>query len=143
MSSFKESPAMQRMQSLSLVRLVGSGVINYLDRAALSIANVEIRAELGLNATQMGVLLSAFLLSYAFAQLPAGVLVDKVGPRTLLGIGLAVWSLAQAVTGLVSSFSQFYWARVGLGLGEAPQFPTAARVICDWFNIKRRGLPMA
>jgi MFS family permease len=143
MSNFKASPAMQRMQWLSLVLLVGSAIVNYLDRAALSIANVEIRQELGLNATQMGVLLSAFLLSYAFAQLPAGVLVDKVGPRTLLGIGLAAWSVAQAVTGFVSSFSQFYWARIALGLGEAPQFPTAARVICDWFHIKRRGLPMA
>src|ERR1700712_370281 len=143
MSSFKESPAMQRMQWLSLVLLVGSAIVNYLDRAALSIANVEVRQELGLNATQMGVLLSAFLLSYAFAQLPAGVSVDRIGPRILLGAGLAVWSLAQAVTGLVSSFSQFFWARVALGIGEAPQFPTAARVISNWFHVSRRGLPMA
>ena len=137
------SGAMRRMQWLALVMLIVSAVINYLDRAALSIANVEVRQELGLNATQMGVLLSAFLLSYAFAQLPAGVSVDRVGPRILLGAGLVVWSLAQAVTGLVSNFSQFYWARIGLGIGEAPQFPTAAGVINNWFHVKRRGIPIA
>jgi MFS family permease len=143
MSGFKASSGMRLMQWLALVMLIVSAVINYLDRAALSIANVEVRQEMGLNATQMGVLLSAFLLSYAFAQLPAGISVDRIGPRLLLGAGLAVWSLAQAVTGLVTSFTQFYWARIALGIGEAPQFPTAARVISNWFHVSRRGVPMA
>src|SRR6201996_7870241 len=143
MSEFRASGAMRRMQWLALVMLIVSAVINYLDRAALSIANVEVRQEMGLNATQMGVLLSAFLLSYAFAQLPAGISVDRVGPRALLGAGLALWSLAQAITGLVTSFGQMYWARIALGVGEAPQFPTAAKVIGNWFHISRRGLPMA
>src|ERR1700761_6857164 len=143
MSEFRASGAMRRMQWLALVMLIVSAVINYLDRAALSIANVEVRQEMGLNATQMGVLLSAFLLSYAFAQLPAGISVDRVGPRLLLGAGLALWSLAQAVTGFVSNFAQFYWARIALGIGEAPQFPTAAKVISNWFHVSRRGLPMS
>jgi sugar phosphate permease len=143
MDGFRASASMRRMQWVSLTMLIVSAVINYLDRAALSIANVEVRQELGLNATEMGVLLSAFLLSYAFAQLPAGVSVDRIGARKLLALGLGVWSLAQALTGFVSNFSQFYWARVGLGIGEAPQFPTAAKVICNWFPMKRRGLPMA
>lgn len=143
MGSFRGSRVMRRMQWLALVMLIVSAVINYLDRAALSIANVEVRKELGLSATEMGVLLSAFLLSYAFSQLPAGVSVDRVGPRILLGIGLGIWSVAQGITGLVSSFAQFYWARVALGIGEAPQFPTAAKVISNWFHVSRRGLPMA
>ena len=143
MSRFVGSRAMRRMQWLALVMLIASAIINYLDRAALSIANIEVRQELGLNATEMGVLLSAFLLSYAFSQLPAGISVDRVGPRILLGAGLALWSLAQAATGFVASFSQFYWARIALGIGEAPQFPTAARVVSNWFHVSRRGLPMA
>jgi MFS family permease len=143
MGGFRASHAMRRMQWLALVMLIVSAVINYLDRAALSIANIEVRQEMGLNATEMGVLLSAFLLSYAFAQLPAGVSVDRVGPRVLLGIGLAIWSVAQGVTGFVTSFTQFYWARIALGIGEAPQFPTAAKVISNWFHVSRRGLPMA
>ncbi len=143
MDVFRPSAMMRRMQWLALTMLIVAAVINYLDRAALAIANVEVRREMGLSATEMGVLLSAFLLSYAFAQLPAGISVDRIGPRILLGTGLALWSAAQGITGLVTSFGQMYWARIALGIGEAPQFPTAAKVISNWFHISRRGLPMA
>jgi sugar phosphate permease len=139
--AYAPSPAMRQMQRTALVMLVVSGTINYLDRSALAIANPEIRKELGLTATQMGVLLSAFLVSYAFAQLPTGLLVDRVGPRKLLGLGLAVWSLAQTLAGFVGSLSQLWWARLFLGVGEAPQFPSGARVVSNWFNVKERGFP--
>jgi sugar phosphate permease len=56
----------------------------------------------------MGVLLSAFLMSYAFSQLPAGVLVDRVGRRILLGVGLVIWSVAQGAAGFVTSYAQFF-----------------------------------
>ena len=122
--------------------LVASGIVNYLDRSALSIANIEVRQELGLSATAMGVLLSAFLMSYAFSQLPAGILVDRVGPRILLGAGLVIWSLAQGAAGFVTSYTQFFAARIGLGIGESPQFPTGAPpVVSNWFHVKERGLP--
>src|ERR1700743_2212237 len=138
MSGFKASSGMRLMQWLALVMLIVSAVINYLDRAALSIANVEVRQEMGLNATQMGVLLSAFLLSYAFAQLPAGISVDRIGPRIPFGVGLGLRVGAPAITGLVTSFAKMYLARIALGIGEAPQFPTAAKVIGNWFHISRR-----
>ncbi len=121
--------------------LVVTGVINYLDRATLAVANEFIRADLGLSLGQMGVLLSAFSWSYALCQLPVGALVDKVGPRWLLGIGLVVWSLAQAAGGLAATFGWFVIARIILGIGEAPQFPSAARVVSNWFPVRARGTP--
>jgi MFS family permease len=141
MPAFKPSPQMRRMQIIALLLLVASGIVNYLDRSALSIANIEVRQELGLSATAMGFLLSAFLLSYALSQLPAGLLVDRVGPRLLLGIGLVLWSLAQGAAGFVTSYVQFFIARVGLGMGESPQFPTGARVVSNWFHVRDRGFP--
>jgi MFS family permease len=87
----------------------------------------------------MGLLLSAFLWAYAFSQLPVGALIDRFGPRKLLGLGLFAWSLAQAAGGLVTNFSLFVAARVGLGIGEAPLFPGGARVVRDWFNLHSRG----
>lgn len=131
----------RRMQILVLTLLVCSGVINFFDRSSLAVANVNVREELGLSATAMGGLLSAFALSYAFAQLPVGLLIDRVGPRILLGCGLALWSGAQATVGLVTSYSQFFWARIALGVGEAPQFPTSARVVSNWFHVTNRGVP--
>ena len=88
----------------------------------------------------MGYLLSAFLWAYAFSQLPTGAMVDKLWPRLLLTCGLALWSLAQFLGGLVQSFGQFFAARLLLGVGEAPQFPTGARVVRDWFHPRDRGL---
>ena len=108
---------------IALALLVLSGVVNYIDRATLAVANPLIREELGLSIGDMGLLLSAFLWAYAFAQLPVGALVDRLGPRLMLALGLGLWSLAQAAGGLVTSFSQFFAARMVLGLGEAPQFP--------------------
>ena len=134
-------PRIRRSQTLALVLLVVCGVINYLDRATLAVANEYIRADLGLSLGQMGLLLSAFSWSYALCQLPVGALVDKVGPRWLLGIGLVVWSLAQAAGGLASTFGWFVIARIVLGIGEAPQFPAAARVVSNWFPLRSRGTP--
>jgi sugar phosphate permease len=134
------TPRLKSIQRVALALLVVAGVVNYIDRATLAVANPLIREELGLSIADMGYLLSAFLWAYAFAQLPTGAMVDRLGPRILLTMGLGLWSLAQLCGGLVRSFGQFFGARVLLGIGEAPQFPTGARVVRDWFNQRDRGL---
>jgi sugar phosphate permease len=130
----------KRTQRVALVLLVTSGVVNYIDRSTLAVGAPLIREELGLSPAQFGLLSSAFLWAYAAAQLPAGALVDRLGARLMLTISLTAWSFAQVVGGVVHSLSQFFGARVLLGLGEAPQFPTCARVTRDWFHPRQRGL---
>ncbi|MFM0309740.1 MFS transporter [Paraburkholderia sp. RL17-383-BIF-A] len=134
-------PRIRRAQTVALTLLMVSGIVNYLDRGTLAVANPLIRHDLGLSLAQMGLLLSAFSWSYALFQLPVGGLVDRVGPRKLLGLGLIVWSLAQAAGGFVSTFGWFILARIVLGIGEAPQFPSAARVVSNWFPLRARGKP--
>lgn len=134
-------PAIRRSQRIALALLIVSGCVNYLDRGTLAVANASIRGDLGLSLGQMGVLLSAFSWSYALCQLPVGALVDRIGPRRLLGLGMIVWSLAQVAGGLVGSFGWFILARIALGIGEAPQFPSAARVVSNWFPLRARGTP--
>ena len=133
---------LKRLRRMVLTMLCITGVINYLDRSTLAIANPLIRGELGLSPVEMGALLSAFSWSYALAQLPVGAMIDRAGPRLLLGVGMAVWSVAQACGGFVSNLWQFAWARAALGVGEAPQFPAGARVISDWYPTRNRGLPI-
>jgi sugar phosphate permease len=138
--SLTATPRVRSIQRIALLLLVLGGVVNYIDRATLAVANPLIRQDLGLSIADMGYLLSAFLWAYAFSQLPTGAMVDKLGPRLLLTLGLSLWSLAQLLGGLVQGFGQFFGARILLGIGEAPQFPTCARVVRDWFNQRDRGL---
>ena len=133
------TPRVKHIQTVSLALLVTAGTVNYIDRATLAVANPLIRQDLGLSVGDMGLLLSAFLWAYAFAQLPAGALADRLGSRRMLTIGLSVWSLGQMLGGAVTSFWQFIGARIILGAGEAPHFPTCARISRDWFNLRQRG----
>ncbi len=89
------TPRVRRIQTISLALLVTAGVVNYVDRATLAVANPLIREDLGLSIPEMGLLLSAFLWAYAFAQLPAGVLADRFGPRLTLTLGLTCWSFGR------------------------------------------------
>ena len=141
MASVTASARIKRIQRNSIGLITLGCAVNYIDRSTLAVANPLIRHDLGLSISEMGLLLSAFLWAYAAFQLPAGALVDRLGPRKLLGGGIFVWSVAQALGGLVGNFWQFVGARVFLGLGESPQFSGLVRVVRDWYNVRERGLP--
>ncbi len=128
------TPRMRTIQNSSLALIFLICLLNYMDRGTLSVANPLIRKELGLSISQMGVLLSAFLWPYAFALLVAGGLVDRWRPRRMLTAAMILWSIAQGIAGFIVSFGQFLAARALLGIGEAPMFPTAARVVKDWYH---------
>jgi len=131
-----------RIQIIAVSTLSITGVINYIDRGSLAIANTTIRTDLGISATRMGILLSIFSLSYAFSQLPMGFLLDRLGERLVLGAGMFLWSLTQTATGLVTSFSSFVGARVGLAVGESPFVVSAVKAVNDWFDVRDRATPM-
>ncbi|SQF98066.1 major facilitator transporter [Paucimonas lemoignei] len=126
-------------KTLTIVFLFLIGVVNYLDRSALSIANTSIQKDLAISPMQMGIMLSAFSVAYAFSQLPLGALIDKLGSKLALGGSLIVWSLAQGAFGLFSSYGHLVALRVMLGIGEAPVFPSAAKALSEWFDTQERG----
>lgn len=129
------------LRATILTLLVLGGIVNFLDRSALSIANTTMRVDLHLSATQIGALLSAFSLAYGLAQVPAGWLLDRAGPRTILSAGMLLWSIAQVATGMVSGFAALIATRIGLGAGEAPFLPGGFKVIHDWYETHERGVP--
>jgi sugar phosphate permease len=133
---------MRVLRIIILTLLVLGGIVNFLDRSALSVANTTMRGELHLSGTQIGALLSVFSLAYGLAQLPAGWLLDRVGPGPILSAGMLLWSLAQMATGMVSGFASLIATRLGLGIGEAPFLPGGVKVIRDWYMEPERGLPM-
>jgi len=137
----KKSQRLKRTQTIAIAFLTIAGIVNYLDRSTLSIANHSVAEELHLNASQMGLLLSAFSLAYAFAQLPVGAMLDRFGSRVMLGLGMLVWSLAQVTGGFIQTLNHFLAACVVLGIAEAPLFPAGAKVIHEWFAVRERGAP--
>jgi sugar phosphate permease len=138
----RKSSRLKRIQLTAITIMIVAGIINYLDRATLSIGNTTISGEFGFSATQMGYLLSAFSLTYAFAQIPIGPLLDRFGARLVIGGGLFFWSLAQLGAGFVRTFPQFFGARFVLGVGESPMFTGGAKVIAEWYGVGDRGRAM-
>jgi len=133
---------MPSARNVALGLLILAGAINFIDRSAVSLALPAIKTELHLSDGQAGLLLSAFAWSYAAAQLPAGTVVDRLGARWALAVGLAAWSCVQAASGLARGLPGFIAARVALGLGESPMFLGGARVVADHFPPAERAGPI-
>jgi MFS family permease len=105
--------------------------INYVDRGNLATAAPLIKDQLRLSSTQIGLLLSAFFWSYVPAQLLAGWLAERINAYRTLAIGLALWSVATAATGLATGFVTLMALRVLLGLGESATFPCIAKLMAQ------------
>ena len=108
--------------------LLGVGIlINYLDRISLSVAAPQLRAEFHLSPAEVGLFLSAFFWSYSLLQVPAGMLLDRLGPKPIGRWGALLWSAASLLTAVAGGFGGIFAARVLLGVAEAPAFPACAK----------------
>jgi MFS family permease len=115
-------------------------IINYMDRVALSVAAKPLAAEFGFSPIQMGYLFSGFLWTYVLCLVPLGLLVEKIGAKRMVGGGIAIWSLATALTAATAGFASLLLARLVMGASEATTFPACGRVIREWFPERERGL---
>jgi ACS family D-galactonate transporter-like MFS transporter len=132
--------AMPRSLWVVLVLLGISAFISYVDRANLSIAAPILKDEMGLSASQLGVLLSSFFWSYVSLQLVAGWLADRVRVSWLLAAGFLVWSLATLGTGLVHGFVLLLIFRMLLGVGESVVYPSYSKIISRHCGEEYRGV---
>ncbi len=127
-----------------LVLLFVVYIFNFIDRQILAILLDPIKEELGASDTQMGFLTGfAFALFYTFAGIPIARAADSGVRRTIISIGIAVWSLMTAASGLIRTFPQLALARIGVGIGEAAFVPPAHSLISDYFPPKRRATAFA
>ena len=127
-----------RARYLIAVLLFVSVVINYLDRANLSVAAPQLAKDLGFDDAQKGWILAAFGWTYAALQVPGGWLVDKIPPRILYPVAIALWSLATVGLGFVGSVAGLIGLRLLVGALEAPSYPINSRVVTTWFPERER-----
>ena len=125
-----------RFRILALIA-VGT-MINYLDRTVLGIAAPSMGTELHISATTMGLIFSAFSWSYAAGQIPGGWLLDRIGTRLTYFLAVTFWSLFTLLQGFAGGVKSLVTFRLGLGISEAPCFPTNGRVVASWFPEQER-----
>jgi MFS family permease len=114
--------------------------INYGDRVALSIGSKAVAEEFHLTPVQMGYLLSSFSWTYVIFLIPWGTAVDRVGPRLVTIIGMALWSSATVVTGFATNLVSLFAARLLMGASEASAFPATGRLIRGWISRSQFGV---
>lgn len=141
-------PTRVRYAVLAMIFLVT--VINYADRATLSITGKAMQAEFGFNAVDLGFIFSAFSWAYVMAQLPGGWLLDRFGPRRVYAASIFCWSFFTLLQGTISGWTTtttvvgtLFALRFMVGLAESPAFPANAKVVASWFPTPERGTASA
>jgi ACS family D-galactonate transporter-like MFS transporter len=124
-----------------VVLLYTASMINYMDRATLSIALPVISDDLHLGPTAKGVLASAFFWSYAYMQIPIGWAADRFNLKWLYAAMFALWSLACGLAGFATSLWMLVAFRLMLGFGESIYLPGGMKIISRLFPPQQRGFP--
>ncbi|MEU8620523.1 MFS transporter [Streptomyces sp. NPDC048623] len=118
-------------------------MVNFADKSVFGLAADEIRADLGLSATDFGLANSAFFLLFSVAAAAVGLLADRVSPKWLLLTMALLWSVAQVPAALGGGLAVLVGTRIVLGAAEGPAFPVAQQTALSWFPDHRRNLPGA
>ncbi len=114
-------------------------VFAFVDRQILNLLVRPIRRDLGISDTQMSLLMGfSFAIFYAFFGFPLGRLADSKSRRTIIAVGMVLWSLLTAGCGVARQFWHFLLLRMGVGVGEAALSPSAYSLISDYFPKEQR-----
>ena len=118
-------------------------LINYIDRLTISVLAPVITHDLGLTNTQFGGIITWFLLAYTISQTISGKLYDRVGTKRGFVCSITVWSIAATAHAFARGLASLSIFRFVLGLGEAGNWPGAAKTVAEWFPIRERAFGMA
>ncbi|MBX9971572.1 MFS transporter [Cytobacillus firmus] len=125
-------------KGMVIIFLFLAGVINYLDRSALSIAAPFIKDDLSLSATEMGIIFSSFSVGYAIFNFLGGMASDRYGAKLTLFVAMIVWSLFSGALVLAVGFVSMIVIRVLFGMGEGPLSATISKMVNNWFPPQQR-----
>ena len=115
-------------------------IFSFIDRQIISLLVEPIKRDLGVSDTQIGLLQGlSFALFYCFLGVPIGWLADRKNRKSIIAVGVVVWSLMATLCGLAKNFGQLFLARIGVGVGEAALSPAAYSMITDAFPKEKLG----
>jgi MFS transporter, ACS family, hexuronate transporter len=115
-----------------------STTIVYFDRVVVGILAPSLGAELGWNEQQYGYIVFAFQLTYAIGTFIMGYLIDRLGTRRGFALAVIIWGIASSSHALARSWIGIAISRMGLGIGQAANFPASIKTVAEWFPAKER-----
>ncbi|VBB08320.1 d-galactonate transporter [Lucifera butyrica] len=124
-------------------------VINYADRATISLAGSGIEKQFHMGPVAMGYIFSAFGWAYVICQLPGGYWLDRFGSKRVYAFSIFFWALSsilQGFTGFLAvgtAFVTLFILRLLSGAAESPTFPANSRIVAAWFPAAERGTAAA
>src|SRR5260370_24735794 len=119
--------------------LFASTVINYIDRQTLNVLAPYLKTEFTWTNTEFALIVVAFRAAYAPGQTIAGRLLDRLGTRNGLSLGVGVYSAAAVLTSLATGLSSFCGFRFLLGAGEAANWPGPTKAGSEWVPPRESG----
>ena len=120
-----------------------AGLVNYMDRAALSVAAPLISRDLALTPSQLGLVFSSFSFGYALFCLVGGWSADRFGPKRVLLVSMTVWSVFCGLTAAATTLSALLIFRVVFGMGEGPFGATITKFVSEWFPPREQATAIA
>ncbi len=123
-----------------IVALCLAAAVSYIARNSISVAEEDVRLELGMSIWSMGWVMSAFFITYAVFQIPAGRVADVWGSRKALTVFAVLWSVSSVFMGLAMGFWSLFMARLLMGAAQAGLFPGSVISIRHWLPPERRAL---
>ncbi len=118
-------------------------IINYIDRLTLSVLAPTIRETFGMSNASYSRVVTMFLLGYTISQALSGKVLDRLGTRLGFMVFVLLWSIASMLHATARSVVQLGAFRFLLGLGEAGNWPGAAKAVAEWFPVRERAFGMA
>ena len=127
-----------------LFMLIVVYTFNFIDRQIIGILAVPIQAELGVSDTMMGVMRGvAFALFYSTLGVPIAWLADRYNRVRIMTVALSLWSFMTMVCGMIATPVQLFFARMGVGVGEAGGVAPAYSIVSDYFPPEQRARALA
>ena len=120
-----------------------STMVNYIDRQCLSVAAPTVCHEFGFSNADYATIVMAFMAAYALMQCVSGAIVDRIGVRLGMALFAAWWSVAGMLHALCGGLWSFRTCRFLLGMGEAGNWPSATKVVSEWFPARERSIAVA
>jgi MFS family permease len=135
----RAAPSSRAYAYYVLAILTLTNALSIADRTVMSLLLEPIKRDLGASDTSMSLLTgAAFVLFYSLFGIPIARWADRGNRRSILAVGVGLWSIATGLCGMAGNFATMALARAGVGVGESTSTPTSMSLIADYFERKAR-----